>query len=302
MIRYDTDLAQLTTKVTALKKTWMADAAKRTATFKAAGKYTETKGNWSAIKDVFVTLQHTKCAFCERALESKKEKDIEHYRPKSGLKEWPVPKDIAAEGFQFTKVPAGGAGYHLLPYHLQNYAIACARCNSDLKSNMFPIEGTYQPAGDDPVKLNKKEKPYLLFPIGRLDSDPEDLIAFHGIVPQPKMKKGSNGYRRARVTIAFFKLADPVQRKELFRGRAEAIVKIGTTYRLLLTPGIAANIKDDCERILAIEDSPVQQHAACRRAYLKLWKAKASRRTAEKLLTDAIDFLAKMSGGKPDPR
>lgn len=302
MIRYDTDLARLTKEVNALKKTWMADATKRTAAFKAAGKYTETKGNWSAIKDVFVTLQHTKCAFCERALESKKEKDIEHYRPKSGLKEWPVPKDLQPEKFKFAAIPDGGVGYHLLPYHLQNYAIACARCNSDLKSNMFPIEGTYQPGGNDPVLINKKEKPYLIFPIGRLDSDPEDLIDFHGIVPLPKMKKGSGGYRRARVTIAFFKLADRVERKELFRSRAEAIVKIGTTYRLLLTPGIPKNIKDDCERILAMEDSPVQQHAACRRAYLKLWKAKASRTTAEKLLTDAIDFLSKMSAGKPDPR
>jgi len=302
MIRYDTDLAQLTNKVNALKKTWMTDAAKRTAAFKTAGKYTEAKGNWSAIKDVYVTLQHTKCAFCERALESKKEMDIEHYRPKNGVKEWPVPKDLQPEAFTFVKVPAGGAGYHLLPYHLQNYAIACARCNSDIKSNMFPIKGTYQTAGDDPVKLNKKEKPYLIFPIGQLDSDPEELIDFQGIVPMPKMKKGALGYERARVTIAFFKLADYNLRKELFRGRAEAIVKIGTTYRLLLTKGIPKNIKDDCEAVLAMETSAVQLHAACRRAYLALWKTKAKRATAENLLTDAIDFLKKMSSGKPDPR
>jgi len=317
MIRYDTDHDKLQAAVAALEKPlkpggrarrkapWLVDAAARTAAFKKAGYYNEAKGNWTPVKSVYFALQFNKCAYCERALEAKKEMDIEHFRPKSALKDWPVPADLDKEGIKPVKVkpdPTGKYGYYLLPYHLLNYSMACARCNSDLKSNMFPIAGTHDLKGVDPVAMLKKEKPYLICPVGRWDDDPEDLIDFFGIVPMPKKKKGTMGYKRARITIAFFKLDDRNYRRELFRARAEAIVKIGITYELMLAKGTGAAMKASCKRVIDSSAQSVSQHAACCRAYIRMWKTTATRENARTLFTDSQAFLDSMSPARPDPR
>lgn len=216
-----------------------------------------------------------------------------------------MPADLAKEGIKAKAVkpdPKKRNGYYMLPYHLLNYSMACARCNSDLKSNMFPIAGTHDLKGSDPVAMLKKEKPYLICPIGKWDDNPEDLIDFFGIVPMPKKKKGTIGYKRARVTIAFFKLDDRNFRRELFRARAEAIVKIGIAYELMLAKGTAAAMKASCQRVIDSSAESVSQHAACCRAYIKMWKSATTRVKAKALFTDAQAFLDSMSPARPDPR
>jgi len=129
-----------------------------------------------------------KCAFCERSLESKKygkiEQDVEHFRPKASVKNWPVPAALKKLGVAPTAVPAGAKGYHLLPHHLFNYAAACKPCNSVLKKDYFPIAGAYATDGSDPAALTAGEQPYLIYPIGQVDDDPETLIDFHGTSPR----------------------------------------------------------------------------------------------------------------------
>ena len=86
MIRYAITLTDLEQRVDAKKATWRTRAAERTAEFVKQGKYEEDSGIWSEIKSVYMTLQHEKCAFCERQLESVEhgtiEQDVEHFRPK----------------------------------------------------------------------------------------------------------------------------------------------------------------------------------------------------------------------------
>ena len=102
----------------------------------------------------------SKCAYCERKLESsdygKIEQDVEHFRPKKMVREWQMPKRLKELGIAAMKVPNDDRGYFLLPYHPFNYAATCKPCNSALKKNYFPIAGDYELTNEDPVDLLKE--------------------------------------------------------------------------------------------------------------------------------------------------
>ena len=149
------------------------------------------------------------------------ELDIEHFRPKGKIKAWPVPQFLRKTKISFTPPPTAGHGYYLLPYHLLNYTVACKPCNSGLKKSYFPIGGTYDLNGDDPRQM-RAEQPWLLYPIGHVDVDPEEVISFYGILPQsismePVLRQ------RGLVTITFFGLDDVIRRKRLMQERAMLI-------------------------------------------------------------------------------
>ena len=295
MIRYGTTLAALESAVDAVKPGWRARALARTQAFASLGHYDETGGIWSEIKDVFIELQHQKCAFCERKLESKKEYDVEHFRPKSSVKPWTVPGDLNAKGVVLSQ-PAGRAkepGYHLLAYHLLNYSVACAKCNSELKSDYFPIAGARSSDGDDPVGLTGTEKPLLVFPIGGFDDNPEDILEFRGPIPQAKAPQGTHNHHRGLLTAAFFKLDDINKRKELFRGRLDVIQKMGLAFRTMHDAGASAATRGRCQTIVDYHLSEDSAHTACGRCYANLWAQDPVK--GEEIWNDAVDALEKMS-------
>ena len=128
---------------------WLNRAKERTAQFRKAGKYGETSSIWSDVKAVYMRLQgESKCAFCERKLESesfgKGEQAVEHFRPKGNLSVWKLPAALAAEGIPVTQTAAKQGGYYLLAYDVFNYSAACNPCNSALKRDCFPISGRLQ--------------------------------------------------------------------------------------------------------------------------------------------------------------
>lgn len=224
MIRHDVDLNRLETLVDEHKPGWRARAEERTERFRALGAYGESSSIWGEIKAVFLELQEAKCCFCERKFGggfSQYELDVEHFRPKGRVRQWPCPQDLAAEFRSPTAAPAGNGGYYLLSYQILNYAAACKPCNSGLKKNYFPISGEYDFAGTVPNAM-KAERPWLMFPIGSTDVDPEDVVTFYGMLPQcksddPELKL------RGHATIAFFGLDDVIARKDLMRERANVI-------------------------------------------------------------------------------
>ena len=63
----------------------------------------------------------------------------------------------------------------------------------------------------------------MIYPIGDIDDDLEQLIQFYGLSPRACASAGHKR-RRALVTIEFFKLDDVEGRKDLFLARARAIV------------------------------------------------------------------------------
>jgi hypothetical protein len=274
MIRYPITKTELAALVDAVCPGWRADAAKRTDKLRQQGCYANDKANWSKVKPVFMRHQGgCKCVFCERKMESVDygtiEQDIEHYRPKGNIRKWPEPSEMAAYDIKYTPVPEAGKGYYLLPYNLFNYAASCKPCNSGLKKDYFPIAGTYDLGADDPAGI-KGEKPYLIYPIGDIDDDPEDLIEFKGTSPCPKAKSGHKR-KRAQVTIAFFRLDDTAKRNNLHRERAQIIMLL---WPLLEKTVMGTSAEQDAART-DVDDilRPSLPHLNCAKSFRRLFEA-----------------------------
>ncbi len=294
MIRYLITKSALEALITNESADWLTRAAERTKEFKKLGRFEEASSIWSEVKTVYMKLQGDgKCAYCERQMESpsagKVEQDVEHFRPKGNVKAWKAPQKLKDLGISFTAIPGRKKGYHLLSYHLWNYAAACKPCNSALKSDCFPIAGKYKLAGADPAKL-KSEKPYLIYPIGNLDANPETLIEFHGTSPVPVPKSGHRR-NRAMVTIEFFKLDDPEERKNLYRDRSILIMAL---YSLLQETRIGAVAqKAAAENTLKEFLKPELKHLNCAKSFVRLFNK--DRAEAKIYYDAAVFFMSKNS-------
>jgi hypothetical protein len=272
MIRYPITPAKLRARIEAHSPEWLIKAAERTDGFEEAGRFTETDGTsmWGDVKEVYMQLQHDKCAYCERQLSDKgvgkAEFDVEHYRPKNGVKVWPsnTMKKKRGLSYDFETGDAYPAGYYLLAYEPLNYAVACKPCNSALKSNYFPIAGP-RAAASRSLADYKAEKPFLPYPIGSVDADPETLLEFQGIVPKPVARTGFKS-QRARVTIDFLRLAD---REDLRRERAEVISHMYMARRVV-DGGTDATDKQMARDTFVRLQEPTSRHSSCAKAFAKL--------------------------------
>jgi hypothetical protein len=264
MIRYDYTLEQINAAVDAVSPTWRTRADKRTETPVAQGHFAEQSSIWSEVKPVFIEIQKQKCVFCERQFETAEygriEYDLEHFRPKSSVEPWP-PK-----GWKVTYQSAMGdpspTGYFWLAYDLQNYAASCKVCNTPLKSNYFRVAGS-RGAAETAVDKLQREKPYLCYPIGTFDDDPEDLVTFIATTAVPAAKTGHKR-RRGEVIIDFFQLN---QRDQLHHERARMIAILAAALK-----SIDAGL-DVAENAVVVEQcaEPHVPHAGCLRAYRRLW-------------------------------
>ncbi|HEX4497703.1 MAG TPA: hypothetical protein VIE43_18665 [Thermoanaerobaculia bacterium] len=292
MIRYPVSPEGLRALIDAEAPGWLTDAEERTGRFRQEGRYEESSPNWSRVKPVYMRLQHGKCAYCERRLAAEDfggaiEHDLEHYRPKGAVPPWPSAK-IARDrriSYRFATGEAFPEGYYLLAYHVLNYATACKKCNSPLKSNYFPIAGE-RAQGDDPSQL-RAELPFLLFPLGELDEDPEEILTFTGISPVPRVKRGVR-WRRARVTIDFFELD---QREELWRERAEKIVAL--FIALEMNRGGSERNQELAGRAIETLLSPASGHVNCGCAFRVLYQK--DRTLAEEMARAAQSYLDSQS-------
>jgi hypothetical protein len=270
MIRYPILERQLRERVEAIRPGWLERADARTEAFRLAGRYEESSGIWSEIKDAYMNLQGFKCGFCERRLEKSRygsvEHDVEHFRPKAKVKIWPGATDRLERAIDFD-LPLGDdadPGYFLLAYELENYLISCKTCNTRLKGNYFPV------AGGRLVDRNRSrdlddEDAYLIYPIGARDQDPEDLITFRGILPIPVGVRGHKR-RRAEVTIRFFELDT---REVLLEERAETILELHLAMTAVGHPDMLTSLAAS-SRVDSIVDrrSP---HSNCARSFHDLW-------------------------------
>jgi hypothetical protein len=264
MIRYDHDIVLIEAAVDAIAPQWRKEAEKRTKRFAKNKRFKEASSIWSKVKPVFMQLQHSKCAYCERQLESiefgRIEHDLEHFRPKSNVKFWPPTNWPKTYNF-----PMGGAsprGYYWLPYNLSNYAAACKVCNSPLKSDFFPIAGRRATTRRSSTRL-MEEKAYLCYPIGHHDDDPESLITFIATTAVPTARSGHKR-NRGEVIIDFFQLNE---REQLHRERARMISLLGNALKML-EAGIDVEINNQVAASLSESHIP---HSACLRAYRRIW-------------------------------
>lgn len=278
------DEAYIESCINTYKASWLQRAAQRTATYKAKGKVTHDSHIWSEIKEVYMEIQGNKCAFCETELEGKDSgkglHDVEHFRPKNRIRKWKASNEFNDLGIDITN-PSVSKGYHLLTYNLLNYSIACKPCNQAIKSDRFPIKGSYNTSMENPAVESDAEVPLLLFPIGQVDVDCEDLISFEGAVPLAVKPDGLD-FERAITTIEFFRLGRADLRGKLFKERCQKIIIID------------ALIEDDDEPedyydILKDVIADYADHASCARAYVKLLKTDKVK--AKEVLKEAKKFI-----------
>ncbi len=292
MIRYKITLNELENLV---GEKWLKKAKARTTKFKNKGFYEEKSSIWSEIKEIYMTLQgDSKCAFCERKLESvergKGEQAVEHFRPKGLVKHWELSVDASNLNISLTKVSDDNKGYYLLAYHLFNYSASCNPCNSVLKGSYFPVKGNYDLQGNDPNNL-KAEMPYLIYPISDFDDDPEDLIYFVGISPVSKKTSGFE-FERAFVTIRFFELDNQANRSNLFLERANIIVALFPQLENL-TKNVSQAEKDIAQILINGFTSEKCSHTNCARSFVKLFNTDKAK--ARQIFQDASKYIASKS-------
>jgi len=270
MIRYPILESQLRKRVEELRPGWLARSAALTEGFRTAREYNEESGIWSQIKVAYMDLQGFKCGFCERRLEKSRfgnvEHDVEHFRPKAKVKKWPSDSERTERGIDFG-FPLGDdedKGYYLLAYELENYLISCKTCNTRLKANYFPVSSARSVDRDRSRALDD-EKPFLLYPIGARDTDPEKVITFRGILPIPAASRG-HLRRRGEVTIRFFELDT---REVLLEERAETILRLHLAMSAVGHPDAMTSRAASTSIDWMV--NRLSPHASCARSFHDLW-------------------------------
>jgi hypothetical protein len=287
MIRYTYRRSDFDDEVRKIDKKWFDKAKTRTDKFVAQAGYEEESSIWSLIKPVFMDLQKNKCVFCERQFESREygkiEFDVEHFRPKSSVVGWPNPSAHPKISYTFATGTASASGYYWLAYEPDNYAASCKVCNTTLKSNYFPIGGARGAVAATVTQL-ASEQPFLCYPLGTTDDDPEKLVTFIATTAVPAVRTGHKN-RRGRVIIDFFGLN---AREQLHRERARMISVVGPALQAV-TAGGASQLSHD---VVAKIDAPEVPHAACLRAFKKLWGTDPAiaKRTYEQCLAYAMSL------------
>lgn len=267
MIRYETNAAQLHAGIAQIDAKWADKAKARTKKFIKAKAYGEKSSIWGTAKPVYMKTQWFKCVFCERQFENaqygKIEFDLEHFRPKSSVVAWPSAVVHPGLAYGFATGNASDQGYYWLAYDVENYAASCKACNSVLKSNFFPIAGARGAATASMADL-AAEQPYLCYPLGDLDEDPEDLVTFVATVARPKAVAG-HLRNRGQVMIDFFDLNG---RELLHRQRAQMISFFGGA---LGAAQVGTATVMDLKLIDQMSD-PALPHAGCVRAFKRLFE------------------------------
>jgi hypothetical protein len=253
------------------KQPWLTRARTLTTELKKKPRK-KIASQWSDIKNVYTRRQNGKCAFCERLLGkhelSSVEFDVEHFRPKNAVRLWPTAeliRDLHLPA-DFPRPLGNGKGYRFLAYHHLNYASSCKTCNSRLKGSYFPVAGKHRFTGTDPRKLQEQERPYLIYPLGDFDEDPETLLGFEGYFAIPKAPSTQRfEHDRARVTIAFFRLNG--ERDDLLLLRAKQLDNVFSKIELL---NATRNAKKKVEIWQDIQQlgSEKNDHASCVRSLI----------------------------------
>jgi len=279
VINYGVTRAELIHRINATNKTWIKRAKERTVAYARSRKFTGGTEFWGQIKRVYIDLQYEKCAYCETKLPGKvlssKAHEVEHFRPKGRIRRWPNPNLLYLKGFR-SPCPTGNesaSGYYLLAYHPFNYAIACTRCNSTLKSDYFPIRGRRLLSGRDPSRM-RAEDALLIYPISDIDVDPTDVIVFDGVLAVPRRQSGSD-FERAIVTIEFFQL----NHEDLTTRRAR---QLHSLFLILESRRAALNESRQAKQLddgIAVASRPDAQFSACMTAFVALHKSDRAKAT-----------------------
>lgn len=154
-----------------------------------------------SVREALRTAQHDKCCFCESKISHVGADDVEHFRPKGGIRQQRHDDLIQP-------------GYYWLAYVWSNLYLACEDCNQRSKENLFPINHpNVRPRSHHDSTTCDDEQPIFIDP-GDHQIDPEQLIGFREGEPYP-----IDGNERAKKTINELELG----RQKLMEQRNEHV-------------------------------------------------------------------------------
>jgi len=155
-----------------------------------------------AIKEIYFASKdapfYGRCAYCETPIADNQYIQVEHFRPKAGIKDenGNVVNLKDSSGLE-TDIPHHG--YYWLAYDWRNLLPSCAICNQP-KSTIFPVIGNHAQSVGEEVN----ESFLLINPISDLDEDnPENHLA---VDSETGIMYALNGSLRGRMCIKLFKL------------------------------------------------------------------------------------------------
>jgi hypothetical protein len=96
------------------------------------GTYKYRAALWGDVKQFLFSLSNDFCGYCEGVVKPTGPGHVEHYRPKSSIKENP-----------------NHPGYYWLAYEIENYVPSCQNCNTNRKSDHFPLQDESARVFDD---------------------------------------------------------------------------------------------------------------------------------------------------------
>ena len=174
------------TAAAAHERSWVADPS---------GKF-EFEPHWQKpdVRGALHAMQGWVCAYCQRKIDPRETKHVDHFRPKNGTGE------------------GESGGYWWLAYSFDNYLLSCGLCN-ERKGDRFPIEkgaarATYE------TRDRLLEEARLLTdpacdPVTQwLKVDVDDVGGHYGDVVARPHAPASVEARRTKETIKFFALND----------------------------------------------------------------------------------------------
>lgn len=140
------------------------------------------------VKDLLARATHNKCCYCERKCWSYYELDVEHFRPRCGVRQTLDQKN--------DELP----GYYWLAYDWKNLLLSCAECNRRFKKTFFPLANPTERARSHHDDVTR-ESPLFVDPVGQ---DPRDHIRFVDYLPTGITEQGRvtiDGLRLTRTNL-----------------------------------------------------------------------------------------------------
>lgn len=125
-----------------------------------------------SVREKLMVAQHQKCCYCESRLCGTSPAEIEHFRPKSAVRQ------EAGTGREYP-------GYYWLTYSWNNLLVSCRECNSK-KSDFFPLADESRRARNHHDEVDV-ECPLFIDPA---NEDPSDHVNFSGSMVRGRTPRG----------------------------------------------------------------------------------------------------------------
>lgn len=177
-----------------------------------------------SVKQTLVAMQQNKCAFCEAKPLHVSDGDVEHFRPKAGVRQSDA--DLMQR-----------PGYYWLAYAWENLLFACERCNRRHKKNLFPLLDPAHRATSHRAAIGD-ESPVFIDPS---KDNPEQYITYREHVPV-----AVDGNARGEQTIEALGLRRP----DLNADREDHLQIVKNLHAVASHPGVPDGLRNESRALL----------------------------------------------------